>query len=131
MTTNFVNDLLSAPLDPDWSIEGLAEQLLTSIAAQPEQEFILDAAEMMDRQSRRLIRPLLACLANMSAAESGTSDDVFGADLSFQRMGPAGSVSIFGQFKNTQGNVRITLRRSPSSTRDTEAQKPQLSETIR
>lgn len=112
MTTNSVSELLAAPLNPDWTIEELAEQLLCTIAAQPEQEFVLDAATITDKQSRRLIRPLLACLANMSATESGTSDDIYGADLAFKRTGPEGSVWIFGQFKNTQGNVRISLKRS-------------------
>ena len=112
MTTNSVTELLAAPLNQYWTIAELAEQLLCTIASQPEKEFVLDATTITDGQSRRLIRPLLACLANMSATESGTSDDIYGADLSFKRTGPEGQVWIFGQFKNTQGNVRISLKRS-------------------
>jgi hypothetical protein len=115
VTANAVTNVLAAPLRPDWTIQGLAEQLLCTIAAQPEKEFVLDAAATTDRQSRRLIRPLLACLANMSAQESGTSDNVFGADLSFKRTGPDGPVWIFGQFQNTQGKVRVMLQRSSSA----------------
>src|SRR5437868_11352290 len=63
---NSITDLLGAPLGPDWTVEGLAEQVLGAIAAQRSeetQEFVLDADATTDRQSRRLLRPLLACLA--------------------------------------------------------------------
>ena len=71
---NPITDLLSAPLSPDWTIEGLAEQLLCTIASQPKEEvkkLLLDAAATTDRQSQRVLRPLLACLATKSAAEAG------------------------------------------------------------
>ena len=39
-----ITDLLSAPLSPGWTIEGLADQLLAAIAAQPKaQDLVLDA----------------------------------------------------------------------------------------
>ena len=117
MTANVVTDLLSAPLSPDWTIEGLAEQLLETIVAQSEKEFILDAAETTDRQSRRLLRPLLACLANMSAAESGAASDMFGGQLSFKRTGPEGPVCIVGKFENKADNVRAIFERFSSPPR--------------
>lgn len=112
MTPNTVALLLAAPLNPNWDIQDLAEHLLCTIAAKSENEVVLDAAAIHDRQASRLIRPLLACLATMSAAESGTSDNIYGGDLSFKRNGPDGPVEITGQFKNLQGDVRVALRRS-------------------
>jgi hypothetical protein len=112
VTTNSITELLAAPLNPDWTIEELAEQLLCTIAAQSEKEFVLDATAITDRQSRRLIRPLLACLANMSATESGTPDDIYGGHLSFKRVGPDGPVLIIVQFENQPGNVRAAFKRS-------------------
>ena len=73
---NLIANLLAAPLSADWTIEGLAEQLLSAIGTQPSnesQEFVLDADAPQDSQSRRLLRPLLACLASKSAAETGIS----------------------------------------------------------
>jgi hypothetical protein len=125
VTTNSATELLAAPLNPDWTIEQLAEQVLCTIAAQSEKEFVLDVTTITDKQSRRLIRPLLACLANMSANESGISDDIYGANLLFKRTGPEGPVWITGQFKNTQSNVRIALQKSllpPKSPRTSEPQ---------
>ncbi len=114
MTTKSATDVLSAPLDSTWTLEGLAERLLSAVAEQPTDFFVLDGAEAMDRQARRLIRPLVACLATMSAAESGTPCDIYGAELSFERTGPNGPVWIFGRFKNTQGEVRVELQSSMS-----------------
>jgi hypothetical protein len=126
VTANPVTDLLSAPLSPDWTIDGLAEQLLGIISAQPGKEFDLNALEITDRQALRLIRPLLACLPTMSAAESGTSDSIYGGDLSFKRNGPNGSVKITGQFKNMQGEVRISLKRSatPQGSQNSKSESP-------
>ena len=114
---NPLADLLAAPLSPDWTIEGLAEQVLASIAAQRSeeaQEFVLDAATPADRQSRRLLRPLLACLATKSAAEAGTPPDLYGGRLVFKRSGPEGPVWIFGQFENRPGTVRLALQQACS-----------------
>ena len=64
---NPIIDLLAGPLSADWTVERLAEQLLSAIAARCPQgvpDFVLDAEALVDRQSRRLLRPLLACLAN-------------------------------------------------------------------
>src|ERR1700689_3980103 len=100
---NPISDLLAAPLSPDWTVERLAEQLLCAIAARrPEevQEFVLDAGASADRQSSRVLRPLLACLATKSAAEAGTPANLYGGRLSFQRPGPEGPVWILGQFEN-------------------------------
>src|SRR6266567_6625132 len=91
---NPITDLLGAPLGPDWTVEGLAEQVLGAIAAQCSEEtpeFVLDADATTDRQSRRLLRPLLACLATKSAAEAGTPANLYGDHLSFKRPAPKGT----------------------------------------
>jgi hypothetical protein len=115
--------LLAAPLAPDWTVEGLAEQLLCAIAAcrtGEGQEFVLDAQTTADRQTHRLLRPLLACLATMSAAEAGTPPDLYGGRLTFRRTGPEGPVWILGQFENRPGMVRVTLRRAASHSANAE-----------
>jgi hypothetical protein len=114
---NPITDVLGALLSPDWTMEELAEQVLGAIAAQGSeeaQEFVLDADATADRQSRRLLRPLLACLATKSAAEAGTPVNLYGGQFSFKRLGPNGPVWILGQFENRPGNVRVTLRRYAS-----------------
>src|SRR4051794_8583577 len=98
---NPLMDLLAAPLRPDWTVEELAEQVLGIIAARhcgETRECILDADVIPDRQSRRLLRPLLAHLAMRSAAEAGTPANLYGGHLSFKRPGPEGPVWITGQF---------------------------------
>ena len=110
---NLITALLDAPLGPGWTVEGLAERLLGEIAANPsqdKQEFVVGADT--SRQARRLIRPLLACLAVKSAAEAGTPPEVHGGQLLFKRLGVLGPVCIHGRFENRPGNVRVTLRRS-------------------
>ncbi len=112
---NPLADLLAAPLSPDWTIEGLAEQLLCTIAAQPKEEakdLRLDATAATDRQSQRVLRPLLACLATKSAAEAGTAPNLYGGQLRFKRNGPDGPVWILGEFENRPGRVRVAFRRS-------------------
>jgi hypothetical protein len=114
---NPITDLLAAPLPPDWTVDGLAEQVLAAVAARGSeqgQEFALDADAITDRQSRRVLRPLLACLANKSAAETGTPEIPYGGSLSFKRPGPEGPVWIIGRFENRPGTVRVALRRSCS-----------------
>jgi hypothetical protein len=114
---NPIIDLLAAPLSSDWTVEALAEQLLGTIAAQRAgelKEIVLDPDMATDRQSYRLLRPLLACLATKSAAEAGTSSNLYGGRLSFKRPGPDGPVWILGQFENRPGMVRVTFRRSAS-----------------
>ena len=123
-TNNPISDLLAAPLSPDWTVEGLAEQVLAALAAQPSEEgdeFVLEADALTDRQSRRLIRPLLACLATRSAAENGTSANLYGGQFCFKRPGPNGTVWILGQFENRPGNVRATFRHSTSPPESSEA----------
>jgi hypothetical protein len=120
---NPITDLLAAPLSPDWTVEGLAEQLLSAIAARPSeepQEFVLDADATTDRQSRRVLRPLLACLATKSAAEGGTPADLYGGRLSFKRPGPQGPVWITGQFENGPGAARVVFRRQPDTAKGKE-----------
>src|SRR5947209_18066250 len=78
------------------------------------QEFVLDADTNTDRQSRRVLRPLLACLATKSAAEAGTAVNLYGGRLSFQQPGPDGPAWVSGQFENRPGTVPVALRRSPS-----------------
>jgi hypothetical protein len=124
---NPITELLATPLSPDWTVEGLAEQLLSAIAARPtaeSQEFIFDAEDSADQQPRRLLRPLLACLATMSAAESGTSTNLFGGCLLFKRAGPEGPVWILGQFENKPGTVRVAFRRSASPPENSEPKAP-------
>jgi hypothetical protein len=116
---NLIISLLEAPLSPDWTVEGLAEQVLSAIAvhrSEEGEEFVLDAAAITDRQVRRILRPLLACLATKSAAEAGTPANLYGGHLTFQRPGREGSVRICGQFENRPGCAHVTLRRhhSPS-----------------
>jgi hypothetical protein len=115
--SNVIADTLTAPLAPDWTVEALAEQVLGAIAAQHSDEaseFVLEAGAVANDQSRRLIRPFLACLATKSAAETGTTANLYGGSLSFKRPGPKGPVWILGQFENRPGSVRVTLRRSES-----------------
>jgi hypothetical protein len=121
---NPLADLLAAPLRPDWTIEGLAEQLLSAIASQPREEaeeLRLDAAAATDRQSQRVLRPLLACLATKSAAEAGTPPNLYGGRLSFKRNGPDGPVWILGEFENKPGRVCVAFERS-SAPRDVSEQ---------
>jgi hypothetical protein len=114
---NPLHDILAGPLGPDWTVDGLAEQVLDAIATQHSEageEFVLDAGSITDHQVLRLLRPLLACLANKSAAEAGAPINLYGGQLSFKQSGPEGFVWIVGQFENQPGNVRIALRRSGS-----------------
>jgi hypothetical protein len=115
---NPLTELLAAPLCPDWTIEWLADRLLAVIAAQRSggaEEFFLDAGTTADPQSRRILRPLLACLATMSAAEAGASTNLYGGQLSFKRPDSEGRpVWILGQFENKPGAVRVAFRRSSS-----------------
>ena len=126
---NSITDLLAAPPGPDWTIEGLAEQLLGAIASQPEEEaknLLLDAAATADRQSQRVLRPLLACLATKSAAEAGTSPNLYGGQLSFKRIGPEGPIWILGEFENKPGSVRVVFRRSSFPPRTPESAEGQV-----
>lgn len=121
---NPISDVLGAPLRPGWTVEGLAEQVLGAIAAQisgEPQEFVLEADSITDRQSCRLLRPLLACLATKSATEAGSPVNLYGGHFSFKRPGPNGPVWILGRFENSPGNVRVTLRRSSSPPENSEA----------
>jgi hypothetical protein len=132
---NLLTELLAAPLSPDWTVEALAEQLLGALAArrsEEAQEFVLDADATADRQSRRVLRPLLACLATKSAAEAGTAANLYGGRLSFQRQGPEGPVWILGQFENRPGTARVVFRRStlpPQNSEPTVPQAPVLEST--
>jgi hypothetical protein len=114
---NPIADLLAAPLNPDWTVDELAKQLLCAIAArrsEEAQEYVLDADATTDRQTRRILRPLLACLATKSAAESGTPLNLYCGRLSFKRLGPEGPVWILGQYENRPGMVRVAFHLSAS-----------------
>src|SRR4051794_20390361 len=103
---NPIAELIAAPLGPGWTVEGLAEQLLGALSGcRPGevQEFVLDVEASRDRQTHRLLRPLLACLATRSAAETGTPVNLYGGRLSFSRHGPDGPVWILGEFENRPG----------------------------
>ncbi len=79
---------------------------------------ILDSASAVHRQSQRVLRPLLACLATKSAAEAGTPPNLYGGQLCFKRMGSEGPVWIFGDFENKPGSVRIAFQRSSLNMRE-------------
>jgi hypothetical protein len=117
ITETSITDLLSGPLDPDWTVDGLAERILDAIAAQsigPDQQFVLAVDATIDRQTSRLIRPLLACLATKSASETGAPVNLYGGHLSFRRLGPDGPVWVVGDFENLPGSVRVAMRRARS-----------------
>lgn len=117
---NLITDLLSAPLGSGWTIERLAEQVILAIALhepegeQASVEFVLDAVTVTDRQSQRLMRPLVACLAQKSAAEEGTIPSLYEGCLTFQRQSRGAPVWVIGEFKNTPGKRYVILRRSKS-----------------
>jgi hypothetical protein len=124
-------DLLSAPLSSDWTVEQLAEDVLSATAERgtnADQEFVLDVETAANSQSRRLIRPLLACLATKSAAEAGTCPNLYGGWLSYQRPGHQGPVWILGQFENKPGAARVVFRRSSSAPQDWGAEAPGASD---
>ncbi len=83
-----------------------------------------------DRPSQRILRPLLACLAAKSAAEAGTSPNLYGGNLSFRRPGPEGPVWIIGQFENKPGSVRATFRRSAAPPEQPDGQSGTIGATI-
>lgn len=118
---NPISELLSAPLGPDWTIDWLAEQVLAAIAAcgpklaADVDELVLDSNTITDRQSRRLLRPLLACLANKGAVEAGTPANLYEGCFVFERPGEQGPVWIFGEFKNTPAAVHVRFHRSRSA----------------
>jgi hypothetical protein len=118
-----ITDLLAAPLRPDWTIDQLAEEVIRVIAARASdesQELVLDAQTTTDRQPRRLLRPLLACLAIKSADEEGTSPEIYGGRLSFKRPGREGSVWVVGQFENKPGAAWVAFRLNALPTRNSE-----------
>ena len=122
---NSIIELLTTPPSDDTTIESLAEQLLSAVARCPSpHEFALDAADATDRQARRLLRPLLACLAIKSAAEAGADADIYGGRLAFTRPGPDGPVLIVGEFDNKLGKTRVSLHRSAPAGAMPEAQPP-------
>jgi DNA-binding FadR family transcriptional regulator len=127
---NRIRELISAPVSPDWTVDCLAEEVLCAIAArgsEEAQEFMLDAEAITDRQSRRILRPLLACLANKSAAETGSSPDLYAGRLLFRRPSPDGPVWILGRFENSPATVRVILRRSSSPPQHSEPSAFELS----
>jgi hypothetical protein len=120
---NSMTDLLAAPLEPDWTVDLLAEKVLGAIVergSEGTREFVLDADSTNDRQSRRLLRPLLACLAMKSAAEKGTKPNLYEGRISFKRRGLEGPVWIFGQFENRPGAARVSFRCSYSPSANSE-----------
>ena len=114
MTTSLV-ELLASPLPADWTIDGLAERLLSRVATGTGDDPPVDGAALPDRQSQRLIRPLLACLAKLSADEGGAAFDPYGGTLEFVRAGPTGAVRITGEFVNRADAVRLALTRYSSA----------------
>ena len=128
---NPIAAVLEAPLDPEWTVESLAERMLGAIAADPspvEREFIYDIAEGANRQAQRLIRPLLAGLAINSNVEAGASAGLHTGCFSFRRSGVMGPIWIHGQFENRPGCVRLTIRRSSALPDSDEL--PQLNDTV-
>jgi hypothetical protein len=110
---NPITEFLAAPLSPDWTVEGLAEQVLDTIAMQhceKAQEYVLDIDATVDRQTRRILRPLLACLAAKAEAETGNPVSIYGGRLVFKRSGPLGPVWIVGQFENVPAKAYAAFR---------------------
>ena len=130
MSDNLMADLLAAPLDADWTIDQLAEELLRVIAERDSEEireFVLDAEATEDQQSRRLLRPLLACLATKSEVDSRSRSNLYGGQICFKRQGREGPVWIFGEFENTQRTVRVALRRTFLPSQNSELPLPAIS----
>jgi hypothetical protein len=126
---NPLMNLLAAPLSPDWTVDGLAEQLLNVIASQSTgdmPDFVLDGSAITDRRSQRLLRPLLAHLATKSAAETGSPPNLYGGRLSFKRSDPEGPLWIVGEFENRPGAVRVTFRPSRSQPENSQPTPEQL-----
>lgn len=123
---NCITELLSAPLAPDWTIDSLAEQVLSAIALQLStaagdvDDVVLDGNTVTDRQARRLIRPLLASIARKSAAERATPPNLYEGRFMFERLGYEGPVWILGEFKNMPGHVRVRFRLGKFSPTDQE-----------
>jgi hypothetical protein len=118
ITANPLTEVLAIPLGPDWTVDQLAENVLATVAERSEaesEELVIDAEVITDRQTLRLLRPLIACLATKSATEAGTSPNLYGGSIAFNRPGPEGPVWIFGQFENTPEAVKLTFRRMPCS----------------
>jgi hypothetical protein len=110
MSTNIIADVLGATLTEGWTLEGLAERLLDAAASLPEgQELKFEVDDSTDRQTRRLIRPLLAFLANKFDAETGTHVNSYGGQVVFERPGP---IWISVEFENRPGRVSLAMRRS-------------------
>lgn len=64
--------------------------------------------------SQRLMRPLVACLAQKSAAEGRTAPRLYEGCLILNRQSGGAAVWVVGEFNNTPGKVFVTLRRSES-----------------
>jgi hypothetical protein len=112
-TDNKILELLTSPLGDEWTVEGLVDTLLDAIAAdQSENVHSVALDGTMDRQASRLLRPVLACLANKWAADSVSEVNLYVGRFSFKRMGPDGPVWIEGHFENRPGKVFLELRRS-------------------
>ncbi|MGL4421512.1 MAG: DUF6800 family protein [Gemmataceae bacterium] len=101
---------MAKPLAPDWTIEAFAEQFLDAVVAHPG-ECVVDAQQLTDRQSVRLMRPLLANLATKYAEATGQPLSLYEGILSFTRNSPSGPVSIVGEFVNRPGKVHLNLSR--------------------
>lgn len=119
MTASYtISTLLGGPLDPNWTVATLAEELLGAVASSAGRDFVLEVDDATDRQTRRLIRPLLAYLATKSADETGAPVNLYGGRLCFKLPGP---VWVLGEFENQTGRVRLAVRRS-----DSPAEMPQI-----
>jgi hypothetical protein len=114
-SSHLLIELLGAPLGPG-GIQGLAQKVLSTIYENKaaEQEFILDASGATNPRARKLIRPLIACLAKMSAEQAGVPVSLYGGHISFKRNGPEGWFDILGDFENTHARARATFRADPA-----------------
>ncbi len=111
-TANLLTEMLAAPLGPDWTIDRLAEDLLAMVAERDlaeSDELVIDSEVITDRQTLRLMRPLIACLDTKSATEAGTLPNLYGGSIAFHRPGPEGPVWISGQFENTPGSGQTRI----------------------
>jgi hypothetical protein len=126
VTIDSIADFLDAPLEADWTVDRLAERLLESVARRNDGSvWSLVVDKSTGSQARRLIRPLLACLASKAGDESGVPVDPFGGTLSFIRSGPNGEVAIDGEFENRPGQIGIRFTTSSLLTSRTGLDQPQ------
>lgn len=109
-----------------WTLDGAADSLIQLAAqtrslsvgmvrefeSQSKQFQVIENDQLLqtgDSTPNRMIRPLLAFLANKAAKETGVEFNVYGGRYSFTRPGSRGMVRIDAEFENTMHSQRITF----------------------